>query len=268
MGAPGLGQQRQYQQHQGWPQDGPRYQPSAPVSDLVVGTQLQGFVDHVRETFGFIRCGLCLCPGRQVLPPEKLAACPTCRRAPGWGFGRVAEAGELVFFHVSEVLPEQEPPPAPQPSAQPSDEALAADGQATGPPGQQPSPAEGAAAPSQPQETALPPQQPAGTAQMAQDGAKPVQDAERRRQRDADLSELLQPGDPVEFVVAASNQDGVRHKGNRAPKMMAKLVRPSPAGSQQPWRQAQSFLVILRGWLSPAGSGCSAAAPRAYRQGF
>ena len=40
----------------------------------------------------------------------------------------------------------------------------------------------------------------------------------------SDLSELLQPGDPVEFTVAASSQDGVRHKGNRAPKMMAKLV--------------------------------------------
>lgn len=40
-----------------------------------------------------------------------------------------------------------------------------------------------------------------------------------------DLPELLQRGDPVEFIVAASSQDGVRHKGTKPPKLMAKQVR-------------------------------------------
>ncbi len=59
---PGLGQQRQYQQHRGWSgQDGSssRYQNGEQQSELVVGTRLEGFVDHVREKFGFIRCLRC-----------------------------------------------------------------------------------------------------------------------------------------------------------------------------------------------------------------
>lgn len=128
-----------------------------------------------------------------------------------------------MFFHVSEVLPEEKTPQTATPAEQPKDEALA-DGQDTGPSRQQPSLSEDGAAPSHVEQQVLP-QEPFGSAQ-AEDGAKPHQDAERRRQKETDLSELLQPGDPVEFVVAASNQDGVRHKGNKAPKMMAKLVCP------------------------------------------
>ena len=81
----------------------------------------------------------------------------------------MAEAGELVFFHVSEVLPEEKPPPAAIPPAQqPNDEALAADGQATGTPGQQqPDLADGGAARSQPQEQGPLPQQPVGIAPAA-----------------------------------------------------------------------------------------------------
>lgn len=60
-------------------------------------------------------------------------------------------------------------------------------------------------------------------AQQGDEGQGSSQQGEKGKKRD--LSELLQPGDAVEFVVAASSQEGVRqHKGSRPPKMMGKEV--------------------------------------------
>ena len=37
-----------------------------------------------------------------------------------------------------------------------------------------------------------------------------------------DLTQLVQPGQPVEFIVSASSHDKVKHKGGRAPKYLAR----------------------------------------------
>lgn len=65
--------------------------------------------------------------------------------------------------------------------------------------------------------------QPGSAAEQGDEAQGPKQQGEKGKKRD--LSELLQPGDAVEFVVAASSQEGVRqHKGSRPPKMMGKEV--------------------------------------------
>ena len=111
---------------------------------------------------------------------------------------RLAEATDLVFFHISAV--QLDKPAAPEGAPEGSEQTAGA------------AQAEGEV------------QADASQAGSAVDEANgPKQQGEKGKKRD--LSELLQPGDAVEFVVAASSQEGVRQvKGSRPPKMMGKEV--------------------------------------------
>ena len=138
--------------------------------------------------------------------------------------------GEPVFFHISEL--QREP-------AQPSDTPAAA--AADAPPGNEPPVAtqDPAAASQRPADAAsaaaegAPAEQAAGPAEEAQEAQEQhKQDTPSGKQRErrppldrsVELSSMVQPGDAVEFVVAASSHDGVRHRGSRPPRMTAKQV--------------------------------------------
>jgi hypothetical protein len=124
---------------------------------------------------------------------------------------RVPQASDLVFFHISAVQTGDTSAAAASAEAAGSQEETPAEIQTITEAGTEPAAAE----------------QP-GSEQQQPDQAQGLKQQESESQGDKgrkrDLSELLQPGDPVEFVVAASSQDGVRHKGNRPPKLMGKEV--------------------------------------------
>ena len=114
---------------------------------------------------------------------------------------RLAGAADLIFFHISAVQPDQ---PAVAEGA--------------------PKSAEGTAEAAQPEGGAqIGAGQQGIAAQQGDETQGSKEQGEKGKKRD--LSELLQPGDAVEFVVAASSQEGVRqHKGSRPPKLMGKEV--------------------------------------------
>ena len=111
------------------------------------------------------------------------------------------QASDLVFFHISAVQSAEGP-------------AAASGGEAAG--SEKGAPAKTAEAADAGTAAAL--EEHSGSEQQQPDQAQG--DSGRKK----DLSELLQPGDPVEFVVAASSHDAVRHKGNRPPKLMGTSV--------------------------------------------
>ncbi|BDA49818.1 probable cold shock domain-containing protein E1 [Coccomyxa sp. Obi] len=155
-----------------------RQQHEEACAHLPVGTKLRGFVDHVRENFGFIR---------------------------------LAEATDLIFFHISAVLSDKPAAADGAPESTASSEKISAAALAEG--GVQTDAGQLGSA-----------------AQQVDEMQGPKQQGDKGKKRD--LSELLQPGDAVEFVVAASSQEGVRqHKGSRPPKMMGKEVRKLPPGT-------------------------------------
>ncbi len=161
-----------------------------------------------------------------ALPGSSAWKRPLIKTENVYGPCRIAGVAEPVFFHVSEVQADAEQ------AADKTSPAAATPAAAAGPPeGESDAGGQAAAAPAEAQQ-----QQPDGAEvpadSPAEEGAaeqEPKQDAERGKQQKelrapVDLSSLLQPGDPVEFTVAASSHDGVRHRGNRAPRMMAKQV--------------------------------------------
>ena len=52
--------------------------------------------------------------------------------------------------------------------------------------------------------------------------APTVETGQQSSAQSKDLTHLVQPGQPVEFIVSASSHDKVKHKGGRAPKYLAR----------------------------------------------